>query len=293
MSAENQGGGRQSERIQAREERQRQKLIDDYQRIKRGVDERLDLLGINADDCHSMTIAQIRKWADANCPSAAKEIGKQRRKDDMIKVLLEGCKLRMDVERKALEKVRDNALGHGVAPDELDRFDWPPIDEPNGGNDSGNGNEVNLENGGQPGAAPGGAAPAKVNDQNVHLLVDKLMRENFAEMQDQLKQLGGVSDELKKVREELNKANAQIEQLEKGDMKENKEKKSDDEGKRGNGDELSGASRAQLRSKLDELLGKNPKPLHVSIEFIICTLVQFFHYMFLYYSECFSLQNFV
>ena len=258
MSAENRSGGRQSERLQAREEQNRKKLIDDYQRIKRGVDERLDLLGINQDDCNAMTIAQIKKWADEHCPSAAKELSKQRRKGDMITVLLEGCKLRMDVERKALEKVRERALGNGVSADELDQFDWPGINDPNDNAGSGNVNDVNLENGDQPGAAPGGAAPAEVNGQNINILVDKLMRENFGEMR----------DELKKVRDELKRANAQIERLEKGDMKEENENKNSDERKEGAGGELSGASRAQLRSKLDELLGKNPKPLHVSNVFI-------------------------
>ena len=270
MSAENRSGGRQSERIQAREENERKKLIDDYQRIKRGVDERLDLLGINKDDCRAMTIAQIKKWADDHCPSAAKEVAKQRRKDDMVNVLLEGCKLRMDVERKALDQVREKALGRGVAADELDRFDWPPIDNPNGGDDNENGQDLNLENGDQPGAAPGGDAPVMVNGKNINVLVDKLMRENFKEMQDQLKDLSGVSDQLKKVSDELKRANAQIQKLE-NDKKESKESKVDsEEGNKGrdNGDELDDATRASMKKKLDDLLGKakKPKPLHVSDE---------------------------
>ena len=247
------------------------KLIQDFKRMKIGVLERVDLLNLTEDDARAMTIAQLGAWARDHCPNAVAMMDKKRLKKDVIKELLSGCAARIKVEHAALERVRQRALDGGILPLELDAvdlYDGAPL-----------GAASDLEMNGDDGRGDEGKDDIKsdvngINGEPFEVMVDRILRERFGGLKQKAQNYDKLVQEFENVKMSLARDRATIKRLkDKLDEKEFNENKGD-EGKKnendnsGNGAGRSlvqiGGTRDRLRRQLGNILGRQPQALHVS-----------------------------
>ena len=286
-------GGRRSVRLSNRnktnnsqdnpdaEQMKKNKLIDDFKRMKIGVMERIDLLGLNEDDAQSMTIAQLGVWAREHCPNAVQMMDKKRLKKDVIAELLKGCAARIKVEHSALARVRQRALDAGILPlelDEIDLYDGAPVGEADG-------EPSDLDMHGR--AAQGDESKEEKKDSNYdsingepfEVVVDRVLRERFGDLKAKASSYDALVTEFEKLKKTTARDRATIKQLkDKLDEKDVNEFKGDGNGgnENSNSNDNGGkvgtnviGNRSQMRRRLGDILGRQPQALHVSYSSVL------------------------